>query len=43
MSITDTLVRHLESRTMLLVLDNAEHLLNACAQLVDLVLRRCPT
>jgi predicted ATPase/class 3 adenylate cyclase len=40
-SVTDTLVRHLESRTLLLVLDNAEHLLDACAQLVDLVLRRC--
>jgi len=40
-SLTDTLVRHLESRTLLLVLDNAEHLLDACAQLVDLVLRRC--
>jgi predicted ATPase/class 3 adenylate cyclase len=40
-SITDTLVRHLASRRLLLVLDNAEHLLNACAQLVDLVLRRC--
>jgi predicted ATPase/class 3 adenylate cyclase/Tfp pilus assembly protein PilF len=40
-SVADTLVRHLESRTLLLVLDNAEHLLNACAQLVDLVLRRC--
>ena len=40
-SVTDTLVRHLESRTLLLVLDNAEHLLQACAQLVDVVLRRC--
>ena len=41
MSVSDALVRHLESRTLLLVLDNAEHLLDACAQLADVVLRRC--
>jgi hypothetical protein len=40
-SVNDALVRHLESRTLLLVLDNAEHLLNGCAQLAELVLRRC--
>jgi non-specific serine/threonine protein kinase len=31
----------LQSRQLLLVLDNAEHLLTACAELVDLLLRRC--
>src|SRR6516162_2217156 len=38
----DTLVDHLQSRALLLVLDNCEHLLSACAQLVDDLLRACP-
>jgi non-specific serine/threonine protein kinase len=33
----------LRSAHMLLVLDNCEHLLDACAALVDLLLRECPT
>jgi predicted ATPase len=33
----------LRNAQMLLVLDNCEHLLNACAALVDLLLRECPT
>jgi predicted ATPase len=37
-----TLTEHLKSRQLLLLLDNAEHLLHACAQLVDVVLRQCP-
>jgi non-specific serine/threonine protein kinase len=37
------LVDALRSAHMLLVLDNCEHLLDACAALVDLLLRECPT
>ncbi len=37
-----TLVDHLRSRTALLILDNAEHLLAACTALVDPLLRACP-
>src|SRR5208282_6012716 len=40
-SLTQTLTKHLASRLLLLVLDNAEHLLAACAQLADVVLRQC--
>jgi non-specific serine/threonine protein kinase len=36
------LAQHLESRQLLLVLDNAEHLVAACAQLADEVTRQCP-
>ncbi|WP_236791942.1 LuxR C-terminal-related transcriptional regulator [Amycolatopsis sp. GM8] len=36
------LADHLRNRTALLVLDNCEHLLDACALLVDTVLRACP-
>src|SRR5262245_10541780 len=39
--LVETVVEWLESRQLLLVLDNAEHLLEACAQLADLLLRRC--
>ncbi len=39
---TDTLVRHLRSRTMLLVLDNCEHLIGASAKLADALLKTCP-
>ena len=38
----ETLVDHLRPRASLLVLDNCEHLLAACAQLVDGLLRGCP-
>ena len=34
-SITDTLLRYVRDRHMLLVLDNCEHLLEASAALVD--------
>jgi len=37
----ETLVGCLESRHLLLVLDNAEHLLDACAMFVESMLRRC--
>jgi non-specific serine/threonine protein kinase len=39
--LAQTLIEHLEAKRVLLVLDNAEHLLDACARLVDTVLRRC--
>lgn len=37
----DAICEHLRSRTVLLILDNCEHLLLACAQLIDRVLRAC--
>jgi predicted ATPase/DNA-binding SARP family transcriptional activator/uncharacterized protein HemY len=37
-----TLVDHLRSRSLLLILDNCEHLLSACAHLADHLLRACP-
>ena len=41
-SLTDLLARYLEHRQLLLILDNAEHLIEACAQLVDRLLKACP-
>ena len=38
----DLLVRYLGPRMLLLVLDNCEHLLEACAGLVSSLLRACP-
>jgi len=38
----ETLIEYLKSRRMLLMLDNAEHLLNAVAGLADQILRHCP-
>jgi predicted ATPase/class 3 adenylate cyclase/Tfp pilus assembly protein PilF len=40
--INETLVDALRSKTLLLVLDNCEHLLAACADLAAAVLRACP-
>ncbi|HSW26876.1 MAG TPA: tetratricopeptide repeat protein, partial [Burkholderiaceae bacterium] len=37
----ETLVEQLVSRRQLLLLDNAEHLLDACARLAERLLRRC--
>jgi predicted ATPase/class 3 adenylate cyclase len=37
----DTLVHHLATKATLLVLDNCEHLLDACAELADRLLRSC--
>ncbi len=37
-----TLVAHLRTKQILLVLDNAEHLLNAVADLADQIVRQCP-
>lgn len=42
-SLLDTLVEHLRARRALVVLDNCEHLLAACAELVDALLRGCPS
>ncbi len=39
----DTLVEHLRPRRTLVVLDNCEHLLAACAELSDALLRTCPS
>src|SRR5262249_19496938 len=39
---TLTLTERLKSRRLLLVLDNCEHLLSACAALADTLLRACP-
>jgi predicted ATPase/DNA-binding CsgD family transcriptional regulator len=40
-AIEDALVAHLKERRELLVLDNCEHLLSACRQLVSAVVSRC--
>jgi predicted ATPase len=41
--LTETLADYLKPRTLLLVLDNCEHLLAACAQLAEGLLRSCPS
>ncbi|HLZ27632.1 MAG TPA: hypothetical protein VKV73_09965 [Chloroflexota bacterium] len=38
----DTLVAYLTARELLLVIDNCEHLIDACADLAEQVLSRCP-
>ncbi|MFC0114027.1 BTAD domain-containing putative transcriptional regulator [Kibdelosporangium aridum] len=38
----DSLVDHLHDRSLLLVLDNCEHLVDACAHLVSALLPACP-
>lgn len=40
--IADTLVNYLRSKTLLLVLDNCEHVLDACIRLCDAILHQCP-
>jgi predicted ATPase/DNA-binding CsgD family transcriptional regulator len=40
--LTEILVDALRSRRMLVVLDNCEHLIGACAELVDALLHACP-
>ena len=37
-----TLTHHLRDKTILLILDNCEHLIQTCAQLVDALLHTCP-
>ncbi|MEP7358721.1 MAG: helix-turn-helix domain-containing protein, partial [Anaerolineales bacterium] len=41
-SLLDTLLGYLQPRQVLLVLDNCEHLILACAQLVETLLLACP-
>ncbi len=41
-SATDTIVRYLSERQLLIVLDNCEHLLDACAAVIRAVLDACP-
>ena len=41
-STIETLIRFIEDRQALIVLDNCEHLLDACAVLVEALLRACP-
>jgi predicted ATPase/DNA-binding XRE family transcriptional regulator len=40
--IIDMLSDYLHEQKILLILDNCEHLLDACAQLADMLLKRCP-
>ena len=40
--ITQTLTEHLKHKQLLLLLDNCEHLLDACATLADALVRQCP-
>jgi predicted ATPase/class 3 adenylate cyclase len=41
-TLQQTLLDSLKTRRLLLLLDNCEHLLSACAQLADLLIRSCP-
>ena len=41
-SLTEVLAEHLKPKKTLLVLDNCEHLIDACAILIDTLLRACP-
>jgi predicted ATPase/class 3 adenylate cyclase len=40
--ILSTLSDHLRSKSLLLILDNCEHLVTACAQVAETLLRTCP-
>ncbi len=40
-ALTQTITEYLAPRHLLLILDNAEHLLEACARFADTVLRKC--
>jgi predicted ATPase/DNA-binding CsgD family transcriptional regulator len=40
--LTETVVEHLRAKKLLLVLDNCEHLVEACAALAEALLRACP-
>jgi predicted ATPase len=41
-SVLEALVAHLARRQLLLILDNCEHLAEACAQLASTLVQRCP-
>jgi predicted ATPase/DNA-binding XRE family transcriptional regulator len=38
----ELLINFLQTKTLLLLLDNCEHLMDACAQLTDTLLKNCP-
>jgi predicted ATPase/DNA-binding CsgD family transcriptional regulator len=40
--LTEVLIEHLESKELLLILDNCEHLAGVCARLAEVLLRTCP-
>jgi non-specific serine/threonine protein kinase len=40
-SLSEAIAEHLATKCLILVLDNAEHLVEPCAELADLLLRRC--
>jgi predicted ATPase/class 3 adenylate cyclase len=42
MPLMDLLIDYLRTRTLLLILDNCEHLVEACAKLADQLLHACP-
>ena len=42
-ALSESLANYLRQRSALLILDNCEHLLDACARLADNLLRRCPS
>ena len=41
-ALVETLIHFLQAKTILLILDNCEHLLDACAELADRLLGTCP-
>jgi len=41
--VTDVLIDYLNDKTLLLVLDNCEHLIEACARFADSLLNGCPS
>ncbi len=41
-SLTQTIIDHVRPKSQLLLMDNCEHVLPACAQLADALLRGCP-
>lgn len=41
LSVTDLLINYFGSRTALIIFDNCEHLIEACARMVDLLLTAC--
>ena len=41
-ALAQLVVEHVHSKRLLLVLDNCEHLLGACAQVTEMLLRACP-
>jgi predicted ATPase/DNA-binding XRE family transcriptional regulator len=41
--VIDMLSDYLREKKLLIILDNCEHLLNACAQLADTLLKECPS